>query len=66
MNTYGYNIAWGWNDDGHCNVPGPNNDFVAVAGGGYHSLGIRGTSLDTNPPMSSSWYAQFREYMQNL
>ena len=33
----------GWGEDGHdqCDVPGANADFVAVAGGRYHSLGLR-------------------------
>ena len=26
-------VAWGGNDDGQCDVPAPNTDFVAVAGG---------------------------------
>jgi hypothetical protein len=35
-------VAWGYNNDiGICDVPGPNADFVAVAGGGYHSLGLK-------------------------
>ncbi len=38
-------VAWGWNEYGQCDVPAPNTDFVAVAGGGEHSLGLR--SSDT-------------------
>ncbi|MEE8573186.1 MAG: hypothetical protein V3T20_07965, partial [Gemmatimonadota bacterium] len=38
-------MAWGWNEYGQCDVPAPNTDFVAVAGGGEHSLGLR--SSDT-------------------
>ncbi|MCK4680863.1 T9SS type A sorting domain-containing protein, partial [bacterium] len=34
-------VAWGWNAYGQCDVPAPNADFVAVAGGGYHSLGVK-------------------------
>jgi len=34
-------VAWGWNGDGQCNVASPNADFVAIAGGGYHSLGLK-------------------------
>ena len=34
-------VAWGNNDDGQCNVPAPNADFVAVAAGIYHSLGLK-------------------------
>ena len=26
-------VAWGANNTGQCNVPAPNRDFVAVAGG---------------------------------
>jgi hypothetical protein len=34
-------VAWGWNDDGQCDVPAPNADFVAVAAGGLHSLALK-------------------------
>ncbi len=34
-------VAWGRNDSGQCNVPGPNSGFVAVAGGRIHSLGLK-------------------------
>ncbi len=34
-------VAWGYNEDGQCDVPEPNADFVAAAGGGDHSLGLR-------------------------
>ena len=34
-------IAWGDNDFGQCDVPAPNTDFVAVAAGYYHNLGLR-------------------------
>lgn len=34
-------MAWGWNSSGQCNVPEPNDDFIAAAGGGYHSLGLK-------------------------
>jgi hypothetical protein len=34
-------VAWGYNVDGQCNVPGPNTGFVAVAGGYLHSLGLK-------------------------
>ncbi len=33
--------AWGSNDHGQCNVSAPNAGFVAIAGGGDHSLGLR-------------------------
>ncbi|MCX7000933.1 MAG: hypothetical protein NT106_11680, partial [Candidatus Sumerlaeota bacterium] len=35
-------VAWGWNDDGQCNVPSPNSGFVAVAAGAWHNLGLKG------------------------
>ena len=34
-------VGWGYNADGQCDVPAPNTDFVAVAGGGEHSLGLK-------------------------
>ncbi len=34
-------VAWGRNVYGQCNVPAPNADFVAVAGGYDHSLGLK-------------------------
>jgi hypothetical protein len=34
-------VAWGYSYWGQCDVPTPNADFVAVAGGRRHSLGIR-------------------------
>ncbi len=34
-------VAWGKNDDGQCNVPSPNTDFIAVAAGRAHSLGLK-------------------------
>ena len=34
-------VAWGHNGYGQCDVPAPNTDFVAVAGGAYHSLGLK-------------------------
>jgi hypothetical protein len=59
---YSHNLAlmsdgrietWGDNDDGQCDVPAPNADFIAVAGGAHHSLGLR--SYDT--PVETSFYA---------
>ena len=32
---------WGCSWYGQCDIPAPNTDFVAVAGGGYHSLGLK-------------------------
>ncbi len=37
-------VAWGFNDDGQCNVPAPNSDFVAVSGGYSHCLGLKSDS----------------------
>src|SRR5262245_15547371 len=34
-------IAWGDNSYTQCKVPTPNGDFVAVAGGTRHSLGLK-------------------------
>jgi len=34
-------VAWGSNSLGQCNVPEPNEDFLAVAGGYRHSLGLK-------------------------
>ncbi len=37
---YGSIVAWGNNYQGQCNVPPPNSEFVMVAGGSYHGLGL--------------------------
>jgi hypothetical protein len=34
-------VAWGNNEYGQCDVPLPNEDFVAIAGGGTHNLGLK-------------------------
>ena len=34
-------VAWGYNGYGECDIPAPNEDFVAVAGGWNHSLGLK-------------------------
>ena len=34
-------VAWGSNWCGQCDVPAPNTDFVAVAAGDRHSLGLK-------------------------
>jgi hypothetical protein len=34
-------VAWGDNEAGQCDIPAPNADFVAVAAGRDHSLGIK-------------------------
>ena len=35
-------VAWGWNEYGQCNAPAPNTGFVALSGGYWHSLGLKG------------------------
>ncbi len=35
-------VGWGDNAYDQTNVPQPNTDFIAVAGGGFHSLGLKG------------------------
>jgi hypothetical protein len=39
--TIGSIAAWGWDYLDQCDVPAPNSDFVAVAAGYYHSLGLK-------------------------
>ena len=34
-------VAWGSNGGGQTNVPAPNSGFIAIAAGGYHSLGVK-------------------------
>ncbi|MBN1787598.1 MAG: hypothetical protein JW806_04305 [Sedimentisphaerales bacterium] len=34
-------MAWGENDDGQCDVPDPNTDFIAISAGNTHSLGLK-------------------------
>ena len=34
-------VAWGSNGYGACDLPEPNSGFVAVAGGYFHSLGLK-------------------------
>ncbi|MCX5799772.1 MAG: MBL fold metallo-hydrolase [Candidatus Eisenbacteria bacterium] len=36
--------AWGFNGTAQCNVPAPNADFVAIAAGWDHSLGLKSDS----------------------
>ena len=38
--TGGTIVAWGNNGYGQCDVPAANEDFVGVAGGSAHSLGL--------------------------
>jgi hypothetical protein len=47
------------NDLGQCNVPPPNADFVAVAGGGFHSLGISARATAVEPTTWGAIKAQF-------
>jgi hypothetical protein len=41
LKSNGSIVAWGDNYYGQCNVPSPNRDFSAIAGGSIHSLAIR-------------------------
>ena len=34
-------VAWGDNSDDQCEVPSPNEGFIAIAAGGWHSLGLK-------------------------
>jgi len=34
-------VAWGYNGAGQCDVPEPNEGFIAVAGGDSYSLGLK-------------------------
>ncbi len=34
-------VGWGWNWYGQTNAPAPNADFVGLAAGGNHSLGLK-------------------------
>ncbi len=34
-------VAWGDNYYGQCDVPAPNSDFVALAAGSHHILGLK-------------------------
>jgi hypothetical protein len=34
-------VVWGYNYSGECDVPQPNTDFVAIAAGSNHSLGLK-------------------------
>jgi hypothetical protein len=38
-------VAWGWSGFNQCDVPMPNANFVTVAAGQYHSVGIKGYVL---------------------
>ncbi len=39
--TPGSILAWGSNNYGQCNLPSPNENFLTVAGGQYHSLALK-------------------------
>jgi hypothetical protein len=41
QDAHGSIVAWGANGYGQCDVPAPNTDFVAVAAGHAHNLGIK-------------------------
>ena len=34
-------VAWGGTESGQCNVPAPNSNFVAMAAGWNHGLGLK-------------------------
>jgi hypothetical protein len=38
-------VAWGDNSNGQCDVAAPNEDFVAVAAGNNHSLGLKADGM---------------------
>ena len=33
--------AWGWNDDGQCNIPADLGPCTAIAGGSFHTVAIQ-------------------------
>lgn len=41
LKTDGSVIAWGSNEFGQCDVPEPNQDFVAISAGLFHSMGLK-------------------------
>ena len=41
-------MAWGSNSTGQTNVPAPNTEFIAIAAGTFHSLGLKGIPADFN------------------
>ncbi len=45
-------VGWGWNVSGQTTVGTPNDFFVKLAGGGFHSLGIRS---DDNAGTIRTW-----------
>src|SRR5512143_2574952 len=49
-------VAWGYNEEGQCNVPEPNADFAAVAGGQAHSVALR--SDGTIAAWGANWAGQ--------
>jgi len=48
-------VAWGDNSYGQCNVPAPNEGFVVIAGGYYHSLGLHAYLHVIEPDSSTIW-----------
>lgn len=36
-----WQLAWGYNYHGECNVPVPNTDFIAIAAGECYSMGLK-------------------------
>jgi len=41
LKSNGSVVAWGKNDFGQCDVPQPNEGFIAIAGGGNHNVGLK-------------------------
>ena len=72
-------VGWGRNDWGQCNIPSPNADFIAVAAGINHSLGLKKVRLyhlagDLNDDckvdfydfakMAAKWLADFSDLQE--
>ncbi|MHC4648367.1 MAG: RCC1 domain-containing protein [Planctomycetota bacterium] len=49
-------VAWGSNGYGQCDVPDPNESFIAVAGGAGHSLGLKADGSIV--PWGSNYHGQ--------
>jgi len=49
-------VAWGDNSAGQTTVPAPNADFIAVAAGDYHSVGLKAD--ESIVAWGSNWVGQ--------
>jgi len=58
-------VAWGHNEYGQCDVPSPNSGFVAVAGGGLHSLGLREISTGVEDEGLTGGFIQIQSVAPN-